>query len=113
MLVVQNLFRRKRAREMLFQAIKSAHARYETEQGDSYYMNKLTRQVTWSKPMLLSKLNRQLSLAGGIDGSSNDKETKSADRLRPESYEWSEEEAALVVQKLFRKKRAQELLLKQ
>ena len=65
--IVQNLFRRKRAREMLLQAIKSVHARFETEGGDSYYFNKLTRQVTWTKPKLLSKLNRQLSLSEEID----------------------------------------------
>ena len=102
---VQDLFRRKRARERLLAAVKQVHKRYyDKTSGRYYYYNTKTGKVSWQAPNLLSKLKRDLSVA-------NDIATTKVERKRSIDHTWTNEEAARCVQNLYRRKKARNALM--
>ena len=85
--------------------LKSVHKFYDEASGKHYYYNARTRRVTWSAPKLLSKLQRDISVAGGLDQEQQQEEHK-VQRRRSKDHVWTDEEAAKCVQGLFRKRKA-------
>ena len=103
---VQGLFRKRKARIAIFNMLKSVHKKfYDEASGKHYYYNARTRRVTWSAPKLLSKLQRDISVAGGLDQQQQE-EAHKVQRRRSKDHVWTDEEAAKCVQGLFRKRKA-------
>jgi hypothetical protein len=109
--MVQRAYRRRKGFQNLLRLCRSVYERiYDTEQGMYYYHNTRTKETTWEKPLLLrgaesdvftprTRQKKLKSLMSAMDGTSSRK-----------SHQWTEEEAAIRLQGLYRAKKAREEL---
>jgi hypothetical protein len=110
-LVLQRLYRRRQAFSKLVKMAKERYSQaYDSASGKTYFYDRLTQKSMWQCPKLLQR-------AGGVDTKENAEALRKKakrripkNRKRSNPHEWTEEEAAGVIQGLFRQHQSRYLI---